>query len=39
MIVLADMDDPTQTADVQADQGLRCPHMPEGMLSHGAANI
>ena len=26
-------------ADAQADLGLRCPHMPEDMFSHGAAHI
>ena len=26
-------------ADAQADQGLRCPHMPEDTFSHGAAPV
>ena len=29
IILLVDSEGPDQTADAQADLGLRCPHMPE----------
>ena len=37
MILLADTEGPDQCADAQADLGLRCSHMPEDAISHGAA--
>ena len=38
--LVADNEGPDQTrGDAQADLGLRCPHMPEGTLSHGAAHL
>ena len=36
MVLLADSEGPNQTADAQADLGLRCSHMPEDLFSHGA---
>ena len=34
MILLADSEGPVQTADVQVDLGLRCPHMPDDTFLH-----
>ena len=39
MILFADSEGPDQTANAQADQGIRCPHMPEETCLHGATQI
>ena len=39
MILLADSEGPDQAVDVQAELGLRCPHMPKDTFSHGAAQV
>ena len=36
---LADSESPDQTVWMRSDLGLRCPHMPEEILSHGAAKL
>ena len=37
MILLMDSQGPDQTADVQSDLDLCCPHIYKDMLLHGAA--
>ena len=37
MIPLVESEGPDQTAEAQADLGLRRPHMPEDTFSHGPA--
>ena len=39
MILLADSEGPDQTAEMQTDLGLRCPHMLEDTFSHGAVHV
>ena len=39
MIILADSEEPDQTANVRAKLGLRCPHILEDTVLHGAVYI
>ena len=50
MVLFADSEGPDQNARIEgpdqnarmrrlADLGLRCPHMPEDTISHGAAHL